>query len=79
MAAIAAGVGAMLCISSSVAAMMRGGSEETPATGAGADADTTTPTTTTFHDSILPGAADATIVETGFEPPSTTETYVLPF
>ena len=83
MAAIAvAGVGLMMvCCSSSSAAMMMGGSEETPATGAGAgaDADTTTPTTTTFHDSILPGAADATIVETGFEPPSTTETYVLPF
>ena len=36
MAAIAAGVGAMLCISSSVAAMMGGGSEETPVGGAGA-------------------------------------------
>ena len=65
-----AGVGLLvICCSSSSAAMMMGGSEETPATGAGAgaDADTTTPTTTTFHDSILPGAADATIVETGFE------------
>jgi len=71
-----AGVGLLvICCSSSSAMMMRGGSEETPATGAGADADagagadadTTTPTTTTFHDSILPGAADATIVETGFE------------
>jgi hypothetical protein len=39
MAAIAAGVGAMLCISSSVAAVMMGGGEETPAaTGAGAGA-----------------------------------------
>ena len=41
MAAIAAGVGAMLCISSSVAAVMMGGGEETPAaTGAGAGTDT---------------------------------------
>ena len=38
MAAIAAGVGAMLCISSSVAAMMMGGGEETPAAAAGAGA-----------------------------------------
>ena len=46
MAAIAAGVGAMLCISSSVAAVMMGGGEETPAAtgaGAGAGAGTDTP------------------------------------
>ena len=42
MAAIAAGVGAMLCISSSVAAMMMGGGEETPA--AATTTTTTTPT-----------------------------------
>jgi len=39
MAAIAAGVGMMvMCCSSSVAALMMGGSDETPATGAGAGA-----------------------------------------
>jgi len=44
MAAIAAGVGAMLCISSSVAAVMMGGGEETPAAaGAGAGAGTDAP------------------------------------
>jgi len=45
MAAIAvAGVGAMLCISSSVAAvMMGGGGDETPAAGAGAGAGADTP------------------------------------
>ena len=42
MAAIAAGVGAMLCISSSVAAMMMGGGEETPA--ASTATTSTTPT-----------------------------------
>ncbi len=45
MAAVAAiaGVGMMVCCSSSVAALMMGGSEETPATGAGAGAGASGP------------------------------------
>ena len=46
MAAIAAGVGAMLCISSSVAAMMMGGEDDSSGAGAGTGAGPTLPTAT---------------------------------
>ena len=70
-----AGVGLLVvcCSSSSAMMMMGGGGEETPAAaatgagaGAGAGADATVEPIM-FGESTLPDAADATIVEPGFE------------
>jgi hypothetical protein len=66
MAAIAAGVGAMLCISSSVAAVMMGGGEETPAaTGAGTGAVAKTHSTPVlgkiYHTDVKRGCRDSRV------------------
>ena len=59
----------MCCICSSVSsAMSMGGNGDDDSSGAGGGAgSSTTPSSTTFGTSTLPAAADATIVEPGFE------------
>ena len=65
---IAVIVGMLLCLSSSVSSAMSmgGGNDDSSGAGGGAGSSTT-PSSTTFGTSTLPAAADATIVEPGFE------------
>jgi len=65
---IAAIVGMLLCLSSSVSsAMSAGGSGNDDSSGAGAGTGPSTPSSTTFGTSTLPPTTDATIVPTGYE------------